>query len=154
MIDTMKRTLIKALTLGAVSGCAGAEPSGRSVSIAKFNYTDRYIGDVIVDGAWTGGVDAFGGGSKLAQGLLAPSGSDRVAVLKVKWVVADLYDVAANKYSRRPDESHEASVEVARPYPTNPSYLILHFYPDGRVEAELEADRPKRRIPPPAGYHR
>ena len=154
MIDIMKRTLIKALTLGVVSGCASAEPNGRSVSIAKFNYTDRYIGDVIVDGAWTGGVDAFGGGSKLAQGLLAPSDSDRVAVLKVKWVVADLYDVAANKYSRRPDEPREASVEVARPYPTNPSYLILHFYPDGRVEAELEADRPKRRIPPPAGYHR
>jgi hypothetical protein len=153
MIDTMKRTLIKALTLGAVSGCAGAEPNGRSVTTLTFNYTERYIGDVVVDGAWTGGADAFGMGGG-AQGLLAPSDPNRVAVLKVKWVVADLYDVAANKYSRRPDESHEASVEVARPYPTNPSYLVLHFYPDGHVEAELEADRAKRRIPPPAGYHR
>ena len=154
MIDTMKRTLIKALALGAVSGCASAEPKGRSVSIAKFNYTDRYIGDVIVNGAWTGGVDAFGGGSKLAQGLLAPSDSDRAAVLKVKWSVGSAYNVEADSYTRTSIQEKTAQVEVARPYPSNPSYLVLHFYPDGRVEAELEADRPKRRIPPPAGYHR
>jgi Protein of unknown function (DUF3304) len=154
MIDTMKRTLIKALTLGAVSGCASAEPKGRSVSTVKYNYTDRYIGDVVVDGAWAGGVDAHGGGGDRIQGLMAPSNSSRVAVLNVKWVVADVYDIATNKYSRRTDEPHQASVEVARPYPANPSYLVLHFYQDGHVEAELEADRPKRRIPAPAGYHR
>ena len=154
MIDIMKRTLIKALTLGAVSGCASAQPNGRSVSIAKFNYTDRYIGDVIVDGAWTGGVDAFGGGSKLAQGLLAPSDSDRVAVLKVKWIVSGLLDFKTNHYIELPVEEKSSSVEVARPYPANPSYLVIHFYPDGHVEAELEADRPRRRIPKPPGYPR
>ena len=154
MIDTMKRTLIKALALGAVSGCASAEPKGRSVNTVVINYTDRYIGDVTADGVWVGAADAYGGEGNRVQGLLAPSDANRAAVLKVKWVVADLYDVASNKYARRPDEAREASVEVARPYPKNPSYLVLHFYPDGHVEAELEADRAKRRIPPPAGYHR
>lgn len=154
MIDSMKRSLLVTLGIGAVGGCAAAGQTRRSVSIAKFNYTDRYIGDVVVDGVWTGGVDAFGGGSKLAEGLIAPTDANRAAVLKVKWVVADEYDVASNKYMRRPDEPHEASVEVAPRYPANPSYLVIHFYPDGHVEAELEADRPKRRIPPPAGYHR
>ena len=154
MIDPMKRKLLQLLGLGVMSGCVGAQPKGKSVSIVKFNYTDRYLGDVIVDGAWTGGVDAYSGGGKRAGGLLAPSDPNRVAVLKVKWVVADVYDVALNTYSRRADEPHEASVEVARPYPANPRLLVLHFYPDGHVEAELEADQPKRRIPPPAGYHR
>jgi hypothetical protein len=153
MIDAMKRNLLKAMGLGAVSGCAAAAPKSRSVTTLSFNYTGRYIGDVVVDGAWAGGVDAYGMGGG-AQGLLAPSDPSRVAVLKVKWIVADDYDVASNKYSRRSDEPHEASVEVARPYPANPSYLVLHFFPDGHVEAELEADRPKRRIPPPPGYHR
>ena len=153
MIDLMKRNLIKAIGLGVVSGCAGAQTPGRSVTTLTYNYTGRYIGDVVVDGAWTGGADAYGMGGG-AQGLLAPSDPNRQAVLKVKWVVADDYDVATNAYTRRPDEQKQASVEVARPYPPNPSYLVLHFYPDGHVEAELEADRPKRRIPPPPGYHR
>lgn len=150
----MKRTLLKLLGLSAVAGCASALGEGRSVSILKFNYTNRYIGDVTVDGAWTGGVDAYGGGGKMAQGLLAPKDPNKRVVLKVKWIVADDYDIAANKYTRRPDESKEAIVELSRPYPLNPSYLVLHFYPNGHVEAELEPDRPKRRIPPPAGYHR
>ena len=153
MIDTMKRTLIKALTLGAVSGCANAEPKGRSVTTLTFNYTERYIGDVIVDGAWTGGADAFGMGGG-AQGLLAPSDSKRVAVLKVRWSVGSTYNIEEDSYTRTTVEEKTAQVEVARPYPPNPSYLVIHFFPDGHVEAELEADRPRRRIPRPPGYHR
>lgn len=152
--DPVKRTLLKLLSLGVLSGCTTAQGAGRSVSIVKFNYTDRYIGDVIVDGAWTGGVDAYGGGGKRAQGLLAPKDPNKRVVLKVRWVVADDYDIKTNKYIRRPDESKETNVELPRPHPPNPSYLVLHFYPDGHVEAELEPDRPQRRIPPPPGYHR
>ena len=107
-----------------------------------------------MDGVWAGAANAYGGEGNRVQGLLAPSDPNRIAVLKVKWIVADDYDVALNKYTRRPDEPHEVSIEVARPYPPNPRLLVLHFYPDGRVEAELEADLPKRRIPRPPGYHR
>lgn len=154
MIDDMKRNWLKWLGLAAVSGCAQAQPKSRSVSTVKFNYTDRYIGDVVVDGAWTGGVDAYGGGSGLAQGLLAPSDANRKVLLKVKWRLSGLYDIASNTYARLPVEEFTAEVPVAWPYPANPSYLVLHFYPDGHVEAELEADRPKRRVPQPPGYHR
>ena len=157
MIDVIRRSLIKAMGPGVLGGCAVAAPQSRSVSTVKFNYTDRYIGDVVVDGAWTGGVDAFGGGSKLAQGLLAPSDSSKRAVLTVKWVVGSKYDLATNNYMREaviPREQKDASVEVARPFPANPTYLVIHFYADGHVEAELEADRPKQRIAPPKGYDR
>ncbi len=150
----MKRALLKLFGLAALGGCTSARGEGRSVGTVSFNYTNRYIGDVTVNGAWAGGVDAFGGGGKIAQGLLAPKDLNKKLVLKVKWVVADDYDVATNKYTRRPDESRSADIELVGPHPSNPSYLVLHFYPDGHVEAELEADRPKRRIPPPPGYHR
>jgi hypothetical protein len=70
--------------------------------------------------------------------LLAPSDPSRKAVLHVRWVVADIYDVASNTYSRRPDEPRTAEVPVAWPYPASPDYLVLHFYPDGHVEAELK----------------
>lgn len=149
----MKRAILKLLGLAALSGCASAQGEGRSVTSFAYNYTGRYIGDIVVDGAWMGGADAYGNGGG-AQGLLAPKDPNKKVVLKIKWVVADDYDVASNKYTRRADELHLAEVEVLRPHPVNPSYLVLHFYPDGHVEAELEADRPKRRIPPPQGYHR
>lgn len=100
-----------------------------------------------------GGADAYGNGGGV-QGLLAPKDPNTKVVLKITWVVADDYDVATNKYTRRADELYSAEVEILRPLPFNPSYLVLHFYPDGHVEAELEPDRPKRRIPPPPGYHR
>ena len=153
-IDPMKRVLLKLFGLAALSGCASARGEGKSVGTVSFNYTNRYIGDVTVNGAWMGGVDAFGGGGKIAQGLFAPKDLNKKVTLDVKWIVADDYDVATNKYTRRPDEPHFTNVEIFGPHPLNPSYLVLHFYPDGHVEAELEADRPKRRIPPPQGYHR
>lgn len=156
MIDSMKRNWLKALGLGglaALAGCATAQTGGRSVSTGFFNYTNRYIGDLVVDGAWIGGADAYGMRA-YAQGLLAPSDPNKKAVLKVEWIVADVYDVQTNKYTRMPDEKHIANVPVAWPYPKNSRLLILHFYPDGHVEAELEVDQPKRRIPPPAGYKR
>lgn len=154
MADAMKRRLLQVIGLGAIAGCATARPQGRSVSTVKFNYTDRYIGDVVVNGAWTGGVDAFGGGGKMAEGLLAPSDPNARAVLKVTWYVSGRLDFQTNRYVELPVEQKAAEVDVARPYPISPSYLVLHFYPDGRVEAELEADRPKRRIPVPPGYPR
>ena len=153
MIDDMKRKLVKVLALSPVTGCASAGPKGRSVTTLTFNYTERYIGDVVVDGAWTGGANAFGMGGG-ALGLLAPSDPTRAAVLKLEWIVSGRLDFKTNRYVELPIEKKSASVEVARPYPTNPSYLVLHFYPDGHVEAELETDSPKRRIPPPAGYRR
>ena len=153
MMDTMKRQLLKLFGLAALSGCAQAQTKSRSVSIASFNYTGRAIIDIMVDGAWAGIANAYSS-SGYAQGLLAPSDPNRVVKLKVKWVVADTYDIEKNKYSDMPNEHYEASVEVSRPYPLNPDYLVLHFYPDGHVEAELEADHPKRRIPTPPGYHR
>jgi hypothetical protein len=153
MINPMKRQLLKLFGLAALSGCAQAQTKSRSVSIASFNYTGRAIIDIMVDGAWAGIADAYSS-SGYAQGLLAPSDNSRVAVLTVVWGFSGLYDIEKNTYTRMPVEQHHVKVEVARPYPANPDYLVLHFYPDGHVEAELEADRPKRRIPTPPGYHR
>jgi Protein of unknown function (DUF3304) len=150
----MKRNLLKAIGLGAISGCAATEPTGRSVNTVVINYTDRYIAEVAVNGTWAGAADAYSGEGNRVQGLLAPSDPNRQVVLKVKWIVSGRLDFSTNRYVELPVEEKSASVEVARPFPANPSYLILHFYPDGHVEAELEADRPKRRIPPPPGYPR
>ncbi|MFG6469083.1 DUF3304 domain-containing protein [Roseateles sp. BYS87W] len=154
MIDDMKRNWLKWLGLTALGGCAQAQPRSRSVTAVVINYTDRYIGDVWVDGVWVGAADAFGGDGNRVEGLLAPANPNRKVVVKVKWRLSGLYDIASNTYSRLPEEEFSTEVPVSWPYPPNPNYLVLHFYPDGRVEAELEADQIKRRIPKPPGYHR
>ncbi len=156
MIDSMKRNWLKVLGLGGLAtlaGCATAQTGVRSVSTGFFNHTNRYIGNLVVDGAWIGGGDAHGFGG-YAQGLMSPSDPTRKALLKVEWDVGSFYDVPSNKYTRAPIEKHSAEVPVAWPYPKNPRLLILHFYPDGHVEAELDEDQPKRRISPPTGYQR
>jgi len=153
-IDPMKRSLLKLLGLtglSALTGCASAQGEGRSVSIDQYNYTDRYIGDITVNGVWAGDVGAYRGGGDRIQGLLAPKDLNKRVVLKVKWIVADTYDVATNKYTRQPSEPREAEVELPRPYPPNPHLLVLHFYPDGHVEAELTEKGSNRRIPQPEG---
>jgi hypothetical protein len=154
MMDSMKRQLLKLFGVAALSGCAQAQTKSRSVSTVVLNYTNRYIDRVFVDGVFAGIANAYGGEGSRVQGLLAPSDPNRVAVLSISWELSGLYDVEGNTYTRVPIERYQTKVEVARPFPANPDYLVLHFYPDGHVEAELEAGRVKWRIPRPAGYHR
>jgi len=153
-IDPMKRTLLKLFGLAALGGCASARGEGRSVSAVVINYTDRYIADVSVNGRWAGAANAYGGEGNRVEGFLAPNDPRSYVKLKIKWVLSDVYDVATNKYTRHPELAKETEIELQQPYPSNPSYLILHFFPDDHVEAELSADRPARKIPKPAGYHR
>lgn len=150
----MKRAILKLLGLAALSGCASARGESRSVSIDQYNYTDRYIGDITVNGVWAGSVGAYEGGGSRVQGLIAPTDSDKKIVLKVKWSVGSYYSVENNTYTRAPTESRLADVELPTPYPAGADLLVLHFYPDGHVEAELTGNRRNRRIPLPTGYHR
>lgn len=151
----LRRTLLSVAALAPFLGaCAMAkpEPSSRSVTIVAFNYTNRYVADISVNGVWAGGANAFSGGGG-AEGLTAPMQATAPIVLRVQWRLSGLYNIESNTYTRLPSTSHEAEVTVAMPAPYNPRMLVLHFYPDGRVEAELEAHNPRRRIPPPQGYH-
>ncbi|WP_295003610.1 DUF3304 domain-containing protein [uncultured Dechloromonas sp.] len=150
----MKRTLLKLFGLAALGGCASARGEGRSVSAVVINYTDRYIADVSVNGRWAGAANAYGGEGNRVEGFLAPRETDKKVVLKVKWTVGSYYSVESNSYTRSPIQARFADVELPMPYPPESTYLILHFFPDGHVEAELSADRPARKIPKPAGYHR
>lgn len=150
-IDPVRRTLLKLLSLGVLSGCATARGEGRSVSIDKYNYTDRYIADVTVNGTWAGGVGAYRGGGDRVQGLLGPRDLNKRIVLKIKWSIGSYYSLESNIYTRAPIEEHSAEVEILPPHPADADLLVLHFYPDGRVEAELTGNRTNRRIPPPAG---
>jgi len=147
----MKRTLLKLFGLAALGGCASARGESRSVAIDHYNYTNRYIGDITVNGAWSGGVGAYRGGGTRALGLMAPRETSKKIVLKVKWNVGSYYSIESNSYTRAPIEPRAADVELPTPYPPDADLLVLHFYPDGHVEAEMTGNRKNRRIPAPDG---
>jgi len=150
-IDPMKRALLKLFGLAALGGCASARGESRSVSIDQYNYTDRYIGDITVNGVWAGGVGAYRGGGKRVQGLMAPRQTDKKIVLKIKWNVGSYYSIESNTYTRAAIEPRSADIELPTPYPSDADLLVLHFYPDGHVEAEMTGNRKNRRVPAPDG---
>lgn len=127
----------------------------QGATLTSFNYTDRAINDITVDGVWGGGADAYSA-SGGAAGLLAPRDRTRQHSVKVRWEVDDVYDVATNRYLEptEPPEQHEATLPIKFPYPEKIEFLILHFYPNGQVEAEFTERMPEPRIPPPEGFSR
>ena len=103
--------VIAVLVMGV--GCSRAMARGKTpiMSLFAFNYSPYYLADVRVDGQYLGGLDGYTNGGS-GMGPRAPQGKGPDSV-RVRWI------------------------EAKTPYPPNPSTLLLHFYPDGHVEAEL-----------------
>ncbi len=146
-----------------LAGCASVtaktkgDGKSRSLSLFAFNYTDRGFLEITVDGMWMGGVDAYVNGGS-AIGPRPPRDRSKQHTVEVKWVIsASYYDLGANKYIKDGEVvTRQVAVPIKFPYPDDPGDLILHFYPDGRVEAEM-IDRKDnkfdfRRIPIPEGH--
>ncbi|HRP73547.1 MAG TPA: DUF3304 domain-containing protein [Xanthomonadaceae bacterium] len=164
-MDNMKPILIVGVVLLAlvalVAGCtsASAQAKGankaRSLKLFAFNYTGRAIRNITVDDMWLGGADAYTNGGS-AMGPQPPRDRTKQHTVEVKWDVSGLYDMRTDTYTRMPVESKSASVPIKFPYPDNPNELVLHFYPDGRVEAEMISRQDSvfnfRRIPIPEGH--
>ncbi len=126
------------------------------LTLFAFNYSERNLGNIVVDGHWMGSARPYTNGGT-AMGPKAPRRGKPV-VLQVSWDRGSVYDLETRSY--RPDSlvpgRQKAEVVVKQPYPEDPSELILHFYQDGHVEAEL-MERGKRRwdlrrITPPEGH--
>jgi len=148
--------VLAALVSGCVSSSVMAgEKKSRFLTLFAFNYTDRYIMNIVVDGVWMGGADAYTNGGS-AMGPRPPRDRNKVHVVDVTWEVSGRYDMASNKYERVPVEQKSESVPIKFPYPDDPDELVLHFYPDGHVEAEMVGNSESvfdfRRIPIPEGH--
>jgi hypothetical protein len=102
------------------------------LALNGFNYTDLYIDSFSVDGQGGGNIfvsspTSGGGGTSCCVGFSA--GSTLPLRIKVKW-------------SRDRKRYCEKEVLVTGPIPAAPEHLAVHFFPDGRIEAELTEDYP------------
>lgn len=130
-----------AVLAAVLAGCAAAKAKNKDqvqfLTLFAFNYTDRYLWDITVDGMWMGPSSAYTNGGS-AMGPRPPSKRNKQHTVRVRWELSDRYDLATNKYIEvGPLEQREADVPLRFPYPEHPNMLVLHFYPDGHVEAEL-----------------
>lgn len=103
-----------------------------------------------------GGADAYVNGGS-AIGPRPPRDRSKQHAIEIKWELSDRYDLKANRYvALGPLESRSATVPIKFPYPDDPGDLILHFYPDGHVDAEMIERKDNkfdfRRIPIPEGH--
>lgn len=147
----------------ALAGCAVALAKNRGqtkpLTLFAFNYTDRAVLDISVDGVRLGNADAYTN-SGTAMGPRAPRDRSREHSVDVAWnISASYYDLGTNKYIDDGElVSRQASVPLKFPYPEDPKELILHFYSDERVEAELIGRQENpfdfRRVPIPEGHKR
>lgn len=128
--------LIVLIGAGCSRAMAKSKVKSPYLTLFAFNYSDRYLYDTRVDGKWMGGVSAYTNGGSV-MGPLAPRGSKPIT-LNVTWKLSGRYDLKTNTYEEiGPMEPRSAQVTVKQPYPSDPRTLLLHFYQDGRVEAEL-----------------
>ena len=138
MLNKKRLAILLCLLLGPVlSGCK-REPY--MLGIMGYNYTDRAIADFSVNGAW--GANVFlstptaGGGKTTCCVAL-----DRDTKTPF-WVTVEYQMDALEAYPPRrviePGGPYKtAKVEVTGPIPPDPSYLEVHFYPDGHIEAAI-----------------
>lgn len=141
-----------------VIGCSSAATRAKKptyMGLFGFNYTDRYLRFVRVDGSYLGGLDAYTNGGSSSMGRSKFDGGS--VSVRVQWEEGNQYDLARNSYiSDGHAIARDTVVQIKQPYPNDASTLVLHFFPDGSVEGELvQRDRDKwnlRRLPMPKGH--
>lgn len=139
------------VTLPLLAGCPGkpkpeappAQPPAPALSkpamleINAFNYTDLYIHTFTVNGQGGGNVfvssPETGGGGGVCCVTVSPDDLQGPVRMKVEW-------------SRDMKRWCEKEVELTGPIPANPRHLGVHFFPDGRIEAELTEDSPELKL--------
>ena len=158
IITGMALLILTAVLAGCTSAAARTKNNEkpRSLTLFAFNYTDRSILNITVNGMWMGKASAYTNGGT-AMGPRPPRDRTKQHTIEVRWELSDRFDLKTNKYvALGPLEPRHATVPIKMPYPENPNELILHFYQDGRVEAEM-IDRKDnafdfRRVPIPEGH--
>src|SRR5699024_5353072 len=98
-----------------------------------YNYTDHYIDNYYVDGAWGGNLflsDKTTGGGKSTCCVRWVVGQKLPVTVKVRWESsACLYtkQVGSDRFKRAKQFYSEKTVAVTGPVPADPQYFETHF---------------------------
>lgn len=135
--------------------------SGQQVMLTMiaYNYTDHYIDNYSVNGAWGGNLflsDADSGGGGDACCVRWVVGQSLPVKVRVRW------ESSACVYTKRVDGEDferakqfftERDIWLKGPVPADPQYFETHIYPDGHVAVAITSDRSPPRLKLPVVSH-
>ncbi|MEX3952511.1 DUF3304 domain-containing protein [Paraburkholderia sp. EG287B] len=135
--DRVITVLLCLLSTATLMGCK-REPY--MLGVFGYNYTDRAVAYFSVNGAGGGNVElstpTAGGGKTMCCVVM-----DRDTVtpfwVEVKYKMSALESYPPRKMIEPSQPYKSAKVEVTGPIPKDPSYLEIHFYPDGHIEGAI-----------------
>ncbi|WP_169708645.1 DUF3304 domain-containing protein [Trinickia terrae] len=128
------------LGLCAVVALSSRAKEPHELAIVGYDYTDRAISEFSVNDAWAGNLELStptnGGGSSVCCVTLARSTKTPF------WITVRYRKDALESYPPRkivePAGGYiDAKVEVKGSIPDDASYLEIHFFPDGHLEAAI-----------------
>lgn len=121
---------------GAKQGETARPRKDVSLTLIGFNYTDLYIDSFSVNGQGGGNIylssPTSGGGGSVCCVDFSPA-SGLPFPVKIKW-------------SRDRKRWCEKEVLITGPVPAEPRFLAVHFFPDGRIEAEITQQYPSVKL--------
>lgn len=129
--------LLCAIPVLALLGCK-REPY--MLGIVGYNYTDRAVADFSVNGQWGANVElstpTAGGGGTVCCVVMSRDTKTPFWV-EVKYKMSALESYPPRRVIDPSQPYRNARVQVTGPIPPEPSYLEIHFYPDGHIEAVI-----------------
>lgn len=140
------RRIVKGFLLGVflcaipVLALLGCKREPYMLGIMGYNYTDRAISDFYVNDQW--GANLFlstptAGGGKTTCCVVMSRDTKTPFWIDVKYKMSALETYPPRRVVDPPQPYKSARVEVTGPIPPDPSYLEVHFYQDGHIEAAI-----------------
>jgi Protein of unknown function (DUF3304) len=113
-------------------------PKRASLTIYGYNYTDLYIDSFSVNG---------NGGGNLEVSIPTGGGGGHACCIGVIRDMQYPYKVQV-KWTRDAKRWCEQEVTVTPPFPPDPKYFEVHFYPDGKIETAVteQASSPRLKL--------
>ncbi|MEX3947678.1 DUF3304 domain-containing protein [Paraburkholderia sp. EG287B] len=118
----------------------GCKKEPYMLAVIGYNYTDRAIADFAVNGQGGSNVELstpYAGGGKESCCVLMNSDTKTPFSVDVEFQMDALEAYPPRKVIEPAGPYKEKRVEVTGHIPSDPSYLEIHFYPDGHIEAAL-----------------
>jgi hypothetical protein len=133
-------TPIAVIGLLAIMGLSGCKQEPYMLGIVGYNYTDRAVADFAVNGQGGSNLELStptAGGGKMSCCVVMSRSTKTPFWVDVKYKMSALESYPPRKVIEPSGPYKEARVEVKGPIPPDPSYLEVHFYPDGHIEAAI-----------------
>ncbi|AXF25286.1 hypothetical protein CUJ89_30575 [Burkholderia pyrrocinia] len=137
MLNGMRRAVrqVVAIEIAIAGGLWGVQAHAESngpYRVAGFNYTDRGIYSLVIDGFGAGSVHArqFGGGGGTVCCMAVPRGTKT-------WHLKVTYDLTPEEDAKNlSPEIYETEIAVPKLPNKRDGYIEFHFLPDRKIEAK------------------